>query len=182
MWHPFQAIPVGWWRGLSYVVLLILTLLIGSKTNVALKPRMLLLELAGTKSKADRIINKWREDGALDNALTLQKWDDYFLIFYSVALSLACIIVTDAMFSPASSGYAWGLMFSWAALVAGVLDFIENRAINRMLSGVVENPWPQLSFVCAALKFLILAACFIYVLSGLVARFSLLKPVASSSP
>jgi hypothetical protein len=99
-----------------------------------------------------------------------------------VSLSLACIIVTDAMFKPTSSGYTLGLVFSWAALVAGVLDFIENRAINRMLAGAVENPWPQLSFICAALKFLILTACFIYVLSGLVARFSILQPVASSRP
>ncbi|HEX8652459.1 MAG TPA: hypothetical protein VF708_16715 [Pyrinomonadaceae bacterium] len=182
MWHPLQAIPIGWWRGISYVVLLILTLLIGSKMKVALKPRMLSLELAGTKDQANRIINKWREDGVLDNALTLQKWDDYFLIFYSVTLSLACIIVTDSMFSPTSSGYTWGVVFSWAALVAGVLDFIENRAISRMLAGTVESPWPQLSFICAALKFLILTACFIYVLSGLVARFSILKPVASSRP
>jgi hypothetical protein len=180
MWHPLQAIPVGWWRGISYVILLLLTLLVGSKTNVELKPRMLKLELAGKKEKAKEVIEAWRENHLIDNALALQKWDDYFLILYSLATSLACIIVTDAMFSPASSGYRWGLALAWAALVAGVLDFIENRAINRMLAGQVEDYWPQLSCACAALKFLILIACFIYVLGGLVARFSSLKPPAAT--
>ena len=182
MRHPFQAIPVGWWRGISYVVLLSLTLFIQSNMNLDLKPkRMIYLELAGTKDKADEIINGWKTSGTFENALTLQKWDDFFLIFYSLALSLACVIVTDVMFSPASSGYRLGLALAWAALLAGVLDFIENRAINRMLAGPVENYWPQLSLICAGLKFLIRLACFIYVLGGLVARFSILKPPAASS-
>lgn len=175
MSHPFERIPVGWARGLVFALLFSATILLGSLTNVELKPRrMAYLELAGSQKRAAEVIDAWQANGCYENALTLQTWDDYFLIFYPLTLSLLCVIVADVY---GDFTHKLGLWLAWLALVAGILDFVENRAINQMLTGHFEG-WPQLSLVCAAPKFLILFACFLFISGGVVARFSLLKPPA----
>lgn len=47
---------------------------------------------------------------------------------------------------------------SWAVLLAAPLDAIENAALLQMLDGQTQAPWPQLSTVCATLKFSLLIA------------------------
>ena len=178
MWHPLQAIPIGWARGLTFILLFVGTLIVGARTNIELKPkRMLSLELAGTKDRAEKIILAWKANGTFEKAFTLQKWDDYFLLLYSLTFALGCVVVADVYGDPA---HKLGLWLAWLALGAGFLDVVENRAINRMLAGHIENYWPQLSFICAACKFAILLACFLYIGGGVVARFSLLKSSAST--
>jgi hypothetical protein len=131
------------------------------------------LELAGTSSRAATVIKGWTDSGTLANAVLLQGWDDWFLIVYPLAFALACIIVADLWAGPA---HALGVALAWASLAMMVLDFLENRAINRMLAGNVEAPWPQLAFTCAAPKFAILLLATLYVAAGLIARLSTAGP------
>jgi hypothetical protein len=173
LWHPFEAIAVGWGRGLTFILLLCITLLIGRQMQADLKPDgMAALELAWSPEKAQRIISGWKEKGVFDDAVRLQWWDDFFLIFYSTTMALACIIVADVMRRAGMSGHALGYALAWAMWLAGLLDFIENRGVNRMMAGNTEAFWLRLSFVCAGVKFLILLAGTVYVFGGIVARFS----------
>ena len=165
MWSPLEIIPLGWPRGITFTLLLIGTLLIGSRTNVELKGhRIVKLELAGTSARAARIIDTWKANGSYGNAILLQWWDDYFLIFYSLTFSLACVMVATLFHN---FMHELGSLLAWLAIGAGVLDFIENRAINQMLAGHLEH-WPQLSFSCATLKFVILFVCLIFLSAGTI--------------
>ena len=51
--------------------------------------------------------------------------------------------------------------------VAGILDYVENYAINQMLAGMVVKPWPAVSSKCAAIKFALIGTGFIYIASSL---------------
>jgi hypothetical protein len=80
-----------------------------------------------------------------------QVWLDFaFLVLYPLAISLACALLGDYLGGKAG---LVGLMAAWAVLIAGPLDAVENLAILTMLGNGVSAPWPQLSTICAALKF-----------------------------
>jgi hypothetical protein len=163
MSSPLEFIPPGWPRGIAFIFLFTSTLLVGSHTNVELKDqRMVKLELAGTSERAAKIIDSWKANGSFENAKLLQWWDDYFLIFYSLTFSLACVMVGSLFHNYM---HQLGSLLGWLAIGAGAFDFIENRAINQMLADHLTN-WPQLSFGCASIKFVILIVCLLYIVAG----------------
>src|SRR5262244_1621458 len=101
MWQPLRLIPSGWPRGLAFAVLFMLTVFLAVKTSIDLKSHHIIaLELAGTTSAAEEIISDWKRDGVFEDAIILQWWDDYFLVAYSLTLSLLCVIVADVMHLP----------------------------------------------------------------------------------
>ncbi|MEY3284160.1 MAG: hypothetical protein RIR86_2173, partial [Acidobacteriota bacterium] len=55
---------------------------------------------------------------------------------------------------------------AWAALLAGLLDAVENYALIRVLLGAGGDFWPALSRACARPKFAIVGVVLAYVLSA----------------
>ncbi|MBI3694379.1 MAG: hypothetical protein HY238_06025 [Acidobacteria bacterium] len=108
------------------------------------------LELAFTPERAGRMIASWGP--AQDAAIRLQAQDDIWLFVYSTTLALACVM---------AAGRFAGLV-AWAQWLAGLFDFLENRAIARMLAGTVAAPWPQVAGACASLKFLLVLGGLLY--------------------
>ncbi len=76
--------------------------------------------------------------------------DFLFLILYPLAISLACALLATAVGGKAE---LIGLILAWAVLAALPLDATENAAMLMMLSGHTAAPRPQLSTICATLKF-----------------------------
>lgn len=178
MWHPFDYLPSSW-RIPVLVVLLILTVIVARKTNQPLKPfRIVALELAPNTEAAGIIMDRWKKDDpTLAAARLLQYWDNYFIICYSTLLALGCAVVADWLYSLNGIANFQGKLFAWLMWVAGVLDYGENYAINKMLDGRMESKWPKVSSLCASFKFIFLATGIMYIISGiLVGLLPLHKP------
>ena len=169
MRHPLERIPKGWPRVAALLLLLGLTYWLRPRPEPALKTAqagwgIVSLELAFTEERAGHLIASWGP--ARDAAIRLQAQDDIWLLVYSTTLALACVMV---------SGRFAGLL-AWAQWLAGLFDFLENRAISQMLAGAVAAPWPQVAGVCASLKFLLILSGLVYLVSRLGSSFPAKDP------
>jgi hypothetical protein len=172
MWHPLQLIPNDLARWLAFGLLLAITVWLGMKTGGTPKTEaapygIVSLDLAGNEEAADRIITSWNDKGVHD-ALTSLYFDNFWLLVYSTTIALACVMAADVLHTPRSLEYNLGIVFAWAQWLAALLDRIENVALERMLRGTVESPWPQIAQWCATPKFLLIIAGIGYVVIGLI--------------
>lgn len=168
---PFSAWPRALQASLCAVFLIASILLarylleIGRAAEARLPFGVISLEAPGSAAHARWVVERLGEDGVA--AIRRQtRLDFFFLTACALFLSFACGLVSEFVSGPLK---AYGIMFAWAALLAGVLDAIENIAMLRMLSGAFDAPWPQLATVCATLKFSIAIGAFAYIAMGLAA-------------
>jgi hypothetical protein len=160
----------GQWR------LFLLSLVLAIVTMVALNEQgrylrtaeapdgIVTFELIGNKAGAERIIASWGEKGRVVAGLNLGL-DYLFMLIYAGGLSLGAAIAArrHARFSLVRAGF--GRVLAWAALLAGLLDAVENYALIRILLGAQGDFWPALSRSCARPKFAIVGVVMAYVLS-----------------
>lgn len=156
---PYDALSTARQR-LLCVVFIALTLVYGQLLKrqgeplmAALPHGIVSLELPGTPAVAQQMITSL---GALAPVARRQVQLDFgYLLLYPVAFSLVCALLAERN----GPGLArFGRLMSWAVLLAAPLDAIENVALLQMLDGQTQAPWPQLSTVCATLKFSLLIA------------------------
>lgn len=171
MWHPFKYIPRSWQLPLL-AVLFVLTVFVAFKTNQPLNIFPInALELAPSVEAAKVIIDGWRQtDRNLDAAHLLQFRDNFFILCYSTFLALGCFIVADRLYSSEPTANLHGKLFAWLMWLAGILDYVENYALNKMLDGSIVPPWPTVSSVSASIKFMLIGTGSVYMLSSLVVR------------
>jgi len=170
LWHPLQLIPGGLTHWLVLGLLIAISLGLGLKTNHrSLKipgkapGGILSLELAGNEEKASAIIASWQKTGAYNDALSSLYWDNFFLVVYSTAIALGCMMAADMLHAPGTLEYNLAILLAWAQWLAAVLDRTENFALEKMLRGAVKSPWPQIAWWCAVPKFIIVFAGLGYV-------------------
>jgi len=171
MWHPFKYITRSWQLPVL-VVLLALTVFVAIKTNQSLNIFPInALELAPNEQAAQIIIDCWkRADRDLTAAHLLQFRDNFFILCYSTFLALGCFIVADRLYSSQPTANLHGKLFAWLMWVAGILDYVENYAINQMLDGNIVPRWATVSSVSASIKFALIGTGSVYMLSSLVVR------------
>lgn len=174
MWHPFKYLRRSW-RIAALVIFLVLTVLLACQTNQQNKLLnvfpVYMLELAPDTKAATVIIDSWKEvDRSLNTARLLQSWDTWFVLCYSTFLALACFMVADWVYSSEANGNRLGKLFAWLMWVAGILDYVENYAIKKMLDGPIVDPWPAVSFRSASIKFLFIGTGVVYILTSIVVR------------
>ena len=176
MWHPFNYLRRSW-RVPLLAILFALMVIVGGKTNQSLTPfPMSALELAPNADAAKIIIGYWQKtDHDLTAAHLLQSWDTYFILCYSTFFALACVSISDWLYSSEPNANRLGKLFAWLMWVAGLLDYVENYAINRMLNQMVHDQtivgrWPTMSSVSALFKFAFIGAGCVYILTSLVVR------------
>lgn len=171
MRHPFNYLPCAW-RPPVLAVLAALTVFVGYKTNQSLNIfPVTALELAPNEQAAQIVIDCWRgTDPDLKAAHLVQYRDNFFILCYSTFLALGCVIVADWLYSSESTANLHGKLLAWLMWVAGILDYVENYAINKMLDGNIVQPWPTVSSVSASIKFALIGTGAVYLLSSLVVR------------
>ena len=145
-------------RSIIYVGLLTLALAlfishVGTTLKTAAAPwGIISLELSRTWDGAQQVLASWDEAARVDAALVVGM-DCLFLFCYAVFLSLMCAQLAGQL-------YAWhrlpafiGVILSWAMLLAGVADAVENVALIQMLRGSELFLWPSISYWSAVGKF-----------------------------
>ncbi len=127
------------------------------------------LEFAYNISKTTPIINSWASISNTD-VITAAKnntyWDFLFLFFYAGFLFLACKRIaskTAGNFSKAGNILAKG------ALLAGLLDVIENAGMLFTLSNQESTAIALGTTVISIIKWVLALVAVLYVLTGLLA-------------
>jgi hypothetical protein len=145
-----------------------LMIFVMSKTGATLKTTatsmaILDLEFAYNKTKVWSTINAWSPNAIVNN-ISKAKINTYldfiFLTFYALFLFFLCKKIAETNKSNI------GLLIAKGALVAGVLDILENIGMLISLSGNVYGAVAIFTTFLAALKFILLIAALLYVLIG----------------
>jgi hypothetical protein len=126
--------------------------------GASLKPPGIIgFELAFTTSNARRIVGGWA--GSLDVAAK-QVWYDYvFILGYACSLLFICFHAADYASHRGHADLASLAEFAgYGALLAGLLDGIENVGLLLMLAGRISTLIVLVTSLCATMKFVLALA------------------------
>lgn len=144
-----------------------------AKTGAPLKTSstplgILNLEFAYDKAKTAGIISAWGSINHTDviaAAKTNTYWDFLFLFFYSGFLYLACSRIsanTHGLFAKA------GILIARGAMLAGLLDIIENIGMLITLHGHLSDKIAFLTTFFSVIKWILALTAVLYVFAGLL--------------
>jgi hypothetical protein len=129
------------------------------------------LELAASSSHAHEIRQAWQRRGVLDAARASLGWDLPFVATYASALALGSVAAGAVLTDRGWPLGAASRRVAPLALLAGVLDVIEDVGLFReVFADDTRQPWPTLACSCAVPKFLLALAAGVYVAYGLLAH------------
>jgi hypothetical protein len=146
LWHPLELIPNGLASWLVLGLLVALSLGLASKTNYRSLTTeqapcgIVSLELAGNEEKASAMIASWQEKGAYDDALSSLYWDNFFLLAYSTAIALGCVMAADRLHAPGTLEYNLAILLAWAQWLAALLDRTENSRERKCFVALLKVP------------------------------------------
>jgi tetrahydromethanopterin S-methyltransferase subunit C len=126
------------------------------------------LELAKTTEQASIILNQWKMDAVVQQAITNTYIDLVFLIFYSFFLYAFCFFISYKQQPPAA---AVSRTLGLAALSAGLCDVIENYCMLQLLQESVTGTYAYLSWLFAVIKFGLLLLVIVWCVLNLHAAF-----------
>ena len=142
-------------------VLILFVVLVGRKASAngveledgaGYKRPMLALEL--NAGAAPEMFKAW-DESTRNQLRTALLWDYLFIFIYPAAIATACFIAARFLDSHGIIAFKYSLIIIGLQLVAAMLDATENLALLKVLHGPIENPWPQVSRVCAISKFVL---------------------------
>ncbi|MDT5269836.1 MAG: hypothetical protein QOH49_2022 [Acidobacteriota bacterium] len=175
IYHPLDALPQGWPMWTFFITWLVLFLITGTLATPDLEApgvthrRIVALERPADADAARGLIAEWERAGKLGEIRRCIRGDNIFVIVYSTLTALGCVMAARAFFNPGSTGYGVALLVAWLPWVAGVLDYVENYAMYRMLGGFAGETLPSLSWWCATVKFAIILTLGVWGVVGLFA-------------
>ena len=155
----FPIIAVG-----SLVMVMVM-----AKTSTTLKTPatplgILNLEFAYNSAKAGTVLNAWQPNEKIDNieVATFNTWLDFiFLFFYSLFLFIGCKMLS-ANYSGAIQKV--GQMMAKGAILAGLLDIVENAGMLFTLHGNINNSILFLTTAVSIIKWIWALAALVYLL------------------
>lgn len=151
----------------------IVMMIVMAKTGALLKTvttplGILNLEFAYNSSQTTAVINAWKTPEhphkilvAIYNTI----WDFLFLFFYAGFLFLACKKIAANIKGPASKA---GNLIARGAILAGILDVLENIGMLISLHGHVSNLVSFLTVFFSVIKWGLAIIAVLYVLTGLL--------------
>lgn len=136
-------------------------------------PGIIGFEFAFTAAKAKRIIDSWSD--YRDVAVKQVRADYLFIAGYTCSLLFICFHAADYARQSGHGNLASAAdLAGYGALLAGVLDCIENVGLLRMLAGHISTPVVLVTSLSAAAKFALLAMAL--VVAGAVSVWSWWSP------
>jgi len=174
MQHPFERIPPTR-RKRTFVLLFALTLVVMIVMNMTGVPLqtdaapqgIVSFEFAGNASKAQEILDSWDAEAQAHAGFNLG-FDFVFLLAYSTTIAFACAWLASALRGWRQNLATVGLWLAWGQSLAALLDVVENAALTTMLLGSVKSPWPQVAWLCALPKFVLVFLGLAFVVLGVV--------------
>ncbi len=126
------------------------------------------LEFAYNMSKTVTVLNAWAPTPQLDN-ITVAKintwWDFVFLFFYAGFLFIACKKIAATFNGPVARA---GNIIAKAAILAGILDILENIGMFITLHGHTSSVVAFGTTFISVIKWLLAIIAVLYVLTGLL--------------
>ena len=124
---------------------------------------ILALELERDANRAAEMVGNWGERGRLRAAFSIGL-DALFIVIYVGVLVLGCRMAADGFAASGRPGLATlSACFAWVAVVAGMLDFIENYGLFRILDGRAFGGW-GITSLCAWVKWAIVIPTLLYLI------------------
>jgi hypothetical protein len=170
--YPFDFIPPAWWArffwlllGLNIVLIIIFGFTGAPLTTEAAPYGVVSFELAGTVEKAEEILASWDAAAQLRAAFGLGL-DFVFMVVYASAIAFGCGMASRVLEYNGWPLARLGNVLAWGAILAALLDVVENIALTTMLLGSVASPWPEIARWCAILKFALVFVGIVYVIYG----------------
>lgn len=124
-------------------------------------------EFARTLPQAQRMTDLWGQSGQIYAALNLGL-DYLFLVLYPTSIALGCVLIASTPVFNHMRFSGAGVLLSWGQFGAGGLDAVENFALIKVLFGSQQPAWPELAWWCALIKFALVLAGLIYVVTGTI--------------
>jgi hypothetical protein len=129
------------------------------------------LELAGSRSWADRIMDAWGPP-LWRTAIVGLHVDFFFIVLYTNVLAIA-VVCSALSWKPTTLGWlsTAGVVIAWLQWVAGGFDVVEDVLLLRMLHQRErqerdKSPWvPRVATMSAVLKFVFIWVGVLYALS-----------------
>lgn len=136
----------------------------GSLTTSVAPHGIVSFEFSGDSETAALIIESWGDRGRIEAAFNLGL-DFLFIAVWVPAIALGCLWVAQHF-----GRYVRALrVIAVLQIVAGVLDMVENVALLNLLLAAPAEPWPQLAWWAAALKFSIVGGGVAAIAAGVIA-------------
>jgi hypothetical protein len=129
------------------------------------QPGILAFEFATTPGRATAILEQWGIGGEA-RMLAQIGLDNWWLALYSTTLAILCVMISVRVRLHAPRFSAFGISLAWGAWVAAFFDRIENFALARSIEGGPTTLLTIAATVCAAVKFLLIAACLLYIVGS----------------
>ena len=170
--HPFDFIPPGWWPrffwpllGLTIVLMIVFGITGAPLTTTAAPYGVISFELAGSVENTHLILNSWDANTQLRAAFGLGL-DFMFMLAYASTIAFGCGMAAQVLNRSGWPLASWSDLISWAAILAAVMDVIENIALTKVIFGSLVFPWPEIARWCAIFKFSLIFIGIVYVLYG----------------
>jgi len=170
--HPFDFIPPGWWPrffwpllGLNILLMIVFSVTGAPLTTEAAPYGVVSFELAGTVGKAQKILASWDANAQLRAAFGLGL-DFLFMVAYASTIAFGCGMAAQVLRRSGWPLVKWGNWLAWGAILAALLDVIENLALTIFIFGMVASPWPEIARWCAVFKFALVFIGIVYVIYG----------------
>lgn len=143
---------------LGFIVMLVLMRFQGNGLVIPNSPLGILnLEFADTAAKMQNLLAHW--DLA---TVQLNIWLDFIFII-SYVYFLSAVAEACALKWPKENGMRQtGLFLEKLAYAAGLFDIVENLLMLQTINGHYNEHSLQLTFYCAAFKFLLIAILLVY--------------------
>jgi len=169
VWIQEPSRKAAFWAFAGLAVLAMIALqLTGAPLKTDASPAGIVsYELAGTSENAAAILESWDSNARVHAGLNLGL-DYLFIAAYVSAIGLGCVLVGKLLGRRVGWLERLGGYLAWAVVLAGVLDFVENYALIRLLLGSRAAWLAPAARWCAIPKFLIVLMGLLYVMPGAI--------------
>ncbi len=159
MSHPLEFLPNNLRKPFFYVFFALTLIIFGvfrqldqPLRNASAPSGIVSFELARTVDSSQRIADSWNADARLVAAFGLGL-DYLFMPVYALALSLGLLLTLD---NKPAQYRSFAALMGWGAFAAALFDSVENYALWHVLTNGAVSPYPQISALCATIKFTLL--------------------------
>ena len=172
--HPFTWLSESTQK-IAFIVMFPATLIIsyvmsilGNPLKTTVAPSGIVdYELAGSLKRSSDILASWGQTEHIYAGLGLG-FDFVYILFYSIAIALGCVIVARSLSARIPILANIGIVIAWLPFVAGVLDCAENYSLIQLLFGAQEEFFAVVARWCAIPKFTLIGVGLVYVVIGTI--------------